>query len=84
VTNGNSNVATFLAYSVTGQGSTFVPMLNVTVDLASPKKGAGRTISDPSGNVVWTRPIPNVSGVPVWLQAVQYGQASNLIATSIQ
>ena len=84
VTNGTPNTNTWLAYSLTGPGSTYISMLDVTLGLANPVQGAGPTMSNGSGAVTWTLPIPSVSGVNVWLQAVQYGQATNVVATSIQ
>ncbi len=84
VTGGIPSQDTYLAYSITGTGSTFIPPLNVTLGIASPRKGAGPTMSDPSGNVVWTLPIPSASGQNVWFQACQNGQATNVVAETIQ
>lgn len=84
VTNGDPNTSTYLAYSLVGPGSTYVPMLNVTLGLASPIQAGGTIMTDGSGTGSWNLPVPSVSGVNVWLQAVQYGQATNVVATSVQ
>jgi len=82
-----SNV--WLAYSLKGTGSTFIPSLNVTLDLRAPKQGAGPTKPNLLGYLTWELPIPmSVSGRNVWFQAVQegflQGRVSNVVATSIQ
>jgi len=83
-TNGDANVNTYLAYSLVGSGSTYVPFLNVTLDLTAPKQGGPTVVSDPSGTAVWNLTVPaGAAGRNVWLQAVQYGNVSNLVATSI-
>jgi hypothetical protein len=85
VTNGDANTYTFLGYSLVGPGSVYVKWLNVTVGLASPKQGAGPTLTNNQGGLVWTLKVPNgAAGRKIWLQAVQYGKASNVVATSIQ
>ena len=85
VTNGDANTYTFLGYSMVGPGSTYVPWLFVTLDLASPKKGAGPTLTNSQGGLVWNINVPlSGAGRSIWLQAVQYGKASNVVATSIQ
>ncbi len=85
VTNGTPLANTYLAYSLVGPGSTWVPALNATLGLASPLRAAGPTPTNASGTVSWTLPIPAAGvGLSVWLQAVEYGQVTNVIATSIQ
>jgi len=75
---------TYLAYSLVGPGSTFVPFLSVTLDLAAPKQGGGTIVSDAQGTAVWNLPVPaGAAGRNVWLQAAQFGQVTNLVATSI-
>jgi hypothetical protein len=83
VTNGAPSTATYLAYSFAGTGSTYVPFLSVTLGLALPKKGAGPTTSSASGGVIWSISIPNIMPRPIWVQAAQNGQATNVVATSI-
>jgi len=82
VKHANPNTHSYLAYSLHGMGSTYVPPLNVTVDLQNPKQAGNRMTSDEFGTVVWTLPVPgNAGGVDVWLQAVQYELKTNVIET---
>lgn len=81
---GDPFASTYLAFSTTGPGSTWIPYLNVTLDLANPKRGQGPTMSNGNGDVTWTLPVPNLPGLSVWLQGVQYDKVTNLVATSIQ
>jgi len=85
VTGGIPNRPAWLAYSLQGPGSTFISPLNVTVDLLNPRRGAGPTGTNSQGDVSWTLMVPSVlPGLSVWFQAVQYAQASNVAATTIQ
>jgi len=84
VTLGTPNVETYLAYSTSGPGSTNVPFLNVTLDLAKPKQAGGKIIADSSGTAVWNLTFPpNSAGADVWFQAVQYGMTSNTVNPTI-
>jgi len=83
-TNGTPNTNTYLAYSLVGPGSTFVPFLNVTLGLASPKQAGGVMVSDPAGMATWNLFIPPAgAGKSVWFQAAQFGNVSNVVATRI-
>jgi len=74
----------FWAYSLSGLGSTFVPQLNVTLDLQNPAE-AGRATADGNGNASLTRPIPSQgTGHVVWLQGAEYGNVTNVIDITIQ
>lgn len=84
VTGGDPNTATYLAYSIVGPGSTYIAPLDVTLGLANGRRAAGPTNTDPSGDLIWNLTLPNVHGVSLWLQACQYGKASNVVATTIQ
>ncbi|MFQ5748441.1 MAG: SBBP repeat-containing protein, partial [Planctomycetota bacterium] len=85
VTGGDPNTPTWLAYSLAGPGSTYVPPLHVTLGLSHPKKAAGPTNTDSLGWVTWRRRIPRkLVGRNIWLQAAQDGQGSNVVATSVQ
>jgi len=85
VTNGNPNTTTFLGYSLVGTGSTYVPVLDVTLDLASPKQGGSSITTDANGDGSWTLPVPaSAIGRNVWLQAVQFQNKTNVVASSIQ
>jgi Beta-propeller repeat len=84
VSGASPNTATWLAYSLDGIGSTSVPLLNVSLDLANPVQAAGPTVSDGQGELDWNIMIPpGASGLNVWLQALQSGKISNVVATSI-
>jgi len=85
VTNGQPYADTFLFYSFTGPGSYWSAYLNVTIDLATPILGFGPKQADAFGRVLWSAKIPiSVSGRNVWLQGAQYGQTTNVVATTIQ
>lgn len=75
----------FLAYSVQGTGSVYVPMLNITLGLRNPQQAGGIVQSDAGGTAVWNPRIPaNASGVNVWFQGAQYNQVSNVVATRVE
>jgi len=82
---GSPNEAAYLVYSTVGPGSVWIPQLNVTIDLANPKKAFGPTPTNSSGSVSWTVTVPSgAAGVDAWLQGVQYGLATNVVATTVQ
>jgi beta-propeller repeat-containing protein len=84
VSGASPNTAIWLAYSLDGIGSTSVPLLNVSLDLANPVQAAGPTVSDGQGELDWNIMIPpGASGLNVWLQALQSDKISNVVATSI-
>lgn len=81
---GTANAPAWLAYSLAGLGSTFIPQLGVTLDLANPKQLATPQQTDGFGYAKWEMPLPPAAqGLTVWFQAVQAGQATNLIRTTI-
>ena len=66
-------------------GSTYVPFLNVTIDLAHPKRAGNPKTTNGSGFVVWHLPIPQAgSGHDVWFQAVQTENKTNVVSTRIE
>jgi len=78
-TNGTPNDNTYLAYSLVGMGSTFVPFLNVTLDLTNPIQAGTTQVTDATGATSWTLPIPSfAAGRTVYIQVVQYGVKSNV------
>ncbi len=85
ITGGDPNTDTYLVYSLAGPGSVWVPVLNVTIDLALPiKKAFGPTQTNGSGTVIWTAPVPGgAAGLNVWFQGAQYGQATNVVAETV-
>ncbi len=84
-TAGTPNAATYLVYSLVGPGSVWVPPLNITIDLANPKKAFGPDQTNGSGDVSWNAVISSTAGgISVWFQAVQYDNKTNVVATSVQ
>lgn len=84
VTGGLPNQNAYLAYSLAGTGSTPVPPLGITLDLASPVQAGGPITTDGNGDGAWNLPIPgNASGRNVWLQSAQAGAVSNVVATRV-
>jgi len=78
------NEPTWLLYSFTGLGQTYIPALNVIVDLANPKLGAGPRRTDANGDWQWSARMPGVHRhFEVWFQAVQKQNVTNYMSTSI-
>jgi hypothetical protein len=85
VANATPNRATYLGYSLSGLGSTYVAALQVTLGLNRPTQLAGPTAADASGQVMWSMSVPQqAAGLSIWLQAAQFGQVSNVLANVIQ
>lgn len=85
VTSALPNAPLWLAYSLAGQGSTYVSQLGVTLDLARPAQAGGMVTTDGAGDVSWSLPVPaGTAGTTVWFQAVQTGLTTNLWVTTIQ
>lgn len=71
-------------YSIQGTGSTYVPQLDVTLDLASPALAGTRT-ADQSGYALLRKTIPaNTQGVRVWMQAAEFQRKSNVTEQVIE
>jgi|GEM_PF-1728488 len=84
VTDSSPNTATYLAYSTTGASSTYIPLLDAFLYLANPTQAGSVMTTNAQGNAVWNLPIPAAAaGRTVWLQAVQYGDMSNLVESLI-
>ena len=76
---------TYLAYSLTGLGSKYIPQLGVTLGLDRPAALGAPGVSDGLGNVSWSIMVPaNAVGRSYWLQALQSGQISNIDAGVVQ
>ena len=75
-----------VAYSLRGLGSTFVPQLDVTLDLAQPAlAGSGR--ADAEGVVVVesdSRLPGSASGRRVWLQGAQTGHTTGVVEALVE
>ncbi|MBL1218709.1 MAG: hypothetical protein D8M59_14600 [Planctomycetes bacterium] len=73
----------YFTYSLAGMGNTYVPVLDVTLDLMLPKL-AGSDESDGSGNAAYMATVPaNAPLILVWAQAAHYQRTSNVVATQI-
>ncbi len=76
-------VVAFL-YSVGGTGSTYIPQLDVTVDLANPALAGTRT-ADQNGYALLRKRIPNgTQGRHVWVQAAEFQRKSNVVEQDIE
>jgi len=84
VASGVPAARTFIVYSMNGPGSTYIPLLDVTLDLSNPRLGGnGVTLED--GDLEWIIPIPaNAPQVSIWFQVCQDMKVSNVVETSIQ
>lgn len=86
VTGGGPNTPTWIGYSITGLGSTSVPNLGVTLDIANAKPlSMTPNNTNANGDASWFKLVPgSASGVAVWLQALQFGATSTVLAETIQ
>jgi len=86
-TNLKPNSRTFLAYSLTGLGSTHIPPLNITLDLADALGIHWVTTTDSWGHhsIIHDFHVPpNGHGIDIWFQAFQYELKTNVVATSVE
>lgn len=75
---------TYLAYSLVGEGATFIPFLNVTLDLRNPRQAGSAEQSDLNGTAVWSLPVPDVRRATlVWMQAAQRSAKTGVVLTQI-
>ncbi len=85
---GNSlhpNEEAFLAYSLGGFGNTYIPQLNVMLDLRQPAQAGNTIISDGNGVAEWVLFVPGAGiGRDVWFQACQYEVTTNVVETHIE
>lgn len=82
-TNATPLTKVYLIYSLSGAGSTYVPALDVTLGLASPKLG-GSSTSNASGTAVLVKMVPLAAkNRIVWFQSAEYGIASNVVKAQI-
>ncbi len=76
---------TYMAYSLSGLGSQYVPQLAVTLGLDAPAVLGSPGLSDGLGNISWSVNVPaSASGRSYWFQALQYGQISNIDSGVVQ
>ncbi|MCC6908440.1 MAG: S8 family serine peptidase [Phycisphaerales bacterium] len=71
-------------YSIQGVGSTYVPQLDVTIDLASPALAGVRTADQDGYALLRKRVPPNTQGVHVWMQAAEFQRKSNVVDLFIE
>lgn len=75
----------YLLYSLAGLGSTTIPQLGITVGLSAPVLAAPVMQTDGNGAVSWNLNIPSIgAGSSVWIQTVQSGVISNVVASTIE
>lgn len=77
--------ATWLAYSLAGPGSTSIPGLGIVLNLQAPQAYGQMQRTDVFGATQWAIGVPaGATGVSYWLQAMQAGLVSNVVAGVIQ
>jgi len=84
VTRAAPNGLTYLAYSLRGYGTTIVPPLGVTLDLAQPTQAGNAVRANSQGVARWNLPIPNVHDITVFFQAAQQGRTTNVVRTVVE
>lgn len=85
VTDAIPNKRVWLTYSIKGEGRTYVPLLDVDIELNQPQQAGSIKVADANGSANWSVMIPSgFSGRNVWIQVVQVQNASNIIADTIQ
>lgn len=79
VIGGYPDEKTYLAYSLKGEGRTYTPQLNVTLDLERPSQAGNVQYTDMNGTVAWVLHIPKMKTPKLaWFQAAQRSATSNL------
>lgn len=74
----------YVLFSFAGPGSTYISQLDVTSGLTNPIL-AGTVSTDASGAATFSAFLPSAAPKrPVWIQVVERGNTSNVIATSIR
>ncbi len=82
VNNLNPGATAWLAGTFDGTGSTPIPQLGITLNLANPAQIGAPTVASGAGNAFWTLVIPAVvAGRSVWFQALQNGLISQVAGT---
>jgi subtilisin-like proprotein convertase family protein len=85
VSYGAPSAPTWLAYSLSGLGSTSIPALGVVLGLSNPQPYGSMELADGLGNAEWDINVPvAAAGFNYWLQALQFGLVSNIAAGTIQ
>lgn len=85
ITQADPNKWAWIGFSTSGLGCVTLPILDVTVGLDSPRVLAGPDMTDSQGQCDFPLFVPaGASGLSVWIQAVQYGKASDIEEITIQ
>ena len=85
ITQADPNKWSWIGFTTTGSGCLTLPILNVTVGIDSPRVLAGPKTTDSQGQCDFPLFVPaGASGLTVWVQAVQYGKASDIEEITIQ
>jgi len=80
-----ANTDTYLAYSLRGVGSTYIPYLDITLDINQPIQACDAIETYINGKAQWYLSIPtSAAGVDVWFQACQYDLATNVVETRVE
>ena len=78
------NETSWLLFSINGLSPTFIPQLNVTVDINNPRIAVGPVLTDGNGDWQVIHQIPAVTAPrTVWFQAVQHNNVTNFFRAKI-
>ncbi len=79
------NELSYLAYSLGGLGNTYVPQLNITLDLAQAIRVKTMKSADSTGYAFVNLSIPpQAFDLDIWFQGCQYDLKTNVVATHIE
>ncbi len=85
VNNARFETETCLVYSLSGPGRTFVPAINVALDLANPRRFDGSKFTDGNGSAGYLLQVPEKArGLAIWFQVVQQNLKTGVVATRIE
>jgi len=88
-TDASPDSTVYFVYSLTGEGSTYIPILGIDLDINAPISLIGSATADNTGTAELTGPVPQSAPlISIWLQSVQRlpgngALKSNVIATEI-
>lgn len=83
ISDANAGEPIYFVYSLTGSGSTYVPQLDVTLDLDHPKLVGSATVGS-DGTAEFTAVVPpQAAGRDLSIQAAQQGRKSNVVSERI-
>jgi len=83
VTNATPSQTVYFIYSIQGEGSTYVPALDVTLNLDSPRL-SGSATANAEGTAVYEGQVPQIPTPQlVWIQAAEYQNTTNVVLKQI-